>query len=132
MYKRIAAAIHDSGLEAHPTDYLQVGRPVAPLGLDSCPLCLKYQHSGVLVLAVWSLWFESEQRTIYPRAPSTQFFCLGKRQPEGCHTSLGACGHPHPLAHQKSKKEPPPESQKQAACIKSRRFMIYVHSKVME
>jgi hypothetical protein len=25
MYKRIAAAIRDAGLQAHPTDFLQVG-----------------------------------------------------------------------------------------------------------
>jgi len=66
-----------------------------------------------------------------------QFFCLGKRQPPGCYTSLGSCEPSAPLMQANtgmraggSRKEPPQESQKQAACIKARRFMIYVHSKV--
>ncbi|GBF94843.1 phospholipase D gamma [Raphidocelis subcapitata] len=93
MYRRVAAAIRDSGVEAYPTDYLQ-------------------------------------------------FFCLGRRQPAGCYTSLGCCeGAPAAEARAAAeggggggggrRREPAQESAKQAACCASRRFMIYVHSKLM-
>lgn len=91
MYTRIAVAIRDAQLQAHPTDFLQ-------------------------------------------------FYCLGQRQPVGVYTPLG-CTEAEPPAPAPMQKEAsfgrrggkglPPESAKQAAANASRRFMIYVHSKLM-
>lgn len=67
-----------------------------------------------------------------------QFYCLGKRQPANCYTPLGCCEaqpySPPPVqevGRRITKADPATEGPKQAACKASRRFMIYVHSKML-